>query len=347
MSSESLRNRVFILGSGFSIPAGLPSTQSLTSAVSAALMAADSAVQAALEFGRRAAVGSGENPSIEHMGEALLCDIELAEARVAVEGPESPIDKRLDEQRRRLNAIRLAVAAQIATSEPAPGSIPDYVTRFVSDLKPGGSDAVVTLNYDCVVENAMARLGLPYIYRADGEACRGAVPIYKLHGSRNWLAWSLAEEHGLDAQVLWRGREVVMELAGGFVGGPSSALYRVDEVDRLKSELAKSRSAFTAAGILLPASRKSVKDMPALGLVWALAGLALQFSGELVLVGTSLSDTDPMLRVLLARAQVLSRVVIVDSCPNPVADRLRRVLPSVKVETIKAGSDHVEWPLAP
>ena len=65
---------------------------------------------------------------------------------------------------------------------------------LVSALKKSGCLTRVTLgslNYDCLLEQAIAALGLAIDYKCDVSASRGLVPVAKIHGSCSFITEDL------------------------------------------------------------------------------------------------------------------------------------------------------------
>lgn len=54
--------------------------------------------------------------------------------------------------------------------------------NFASQLRPGGDDAVISFNWDLLLEKALADNAIPWSYSTQGAG----IPIVKPHGSINW-----------------------------------------------------------------------------------------------------------------------------------------------------------------
>src|SRR5262249_16353237 len=78
-------------------------------------------------------------------------------------------------------ALRFYLAKAIAKATPAQGHLSALYDRFADHLTT--QDIVISFNWDCVLETALRKAGLPYSYNNFADEC---LSLCKLHGSINW-----------------------------------------------------------------------------------------------------------------------------------------------------------------
>lgn len=223
-------NNVYILGAGFSAEAGLPVISSFLARMRDAVDWLDKAgrdaereaIERVLDFRHESApAGYRINidlDNIEHLfsladakpGTASSDDIRLAIAATiefAAQSGRAPVGRLRVSQTNgwpctdawRNVAVRWNEEAGFSDVE---SSIYDYYAATLSGLTAAkmesGKNAVITLNYDVVVEEALRKLNIPISYQLGGggvefdpaagidEPAAEALQVLKLHGSVNW-----------------------------------------------------------------------------------------------------------------------------------------------------------------
>ncbi len=168
--------------------------------------------------------------------------------------------------------------------------------RFARCLRPG--DAIVTFNYDTIVERACEEVGANWCYPFD-DKCDEKIAVAKLHGSVDWIALERDEiPRSKDFQLLFKKPDPPDgSLDPG--GRPPEdeydlALWRVADRNALH-ETAHSRALIQWAhrwGLagLGPAKRPSI--IPGLGHQWALFEHMLSNAAQIVSCGFSYSTFD-------------------------------------------------------
>jgi hypothetical protein len=197
----------------------------------------------------------------------------------------------------------------------------DYHARLAKALRP--KDAVVSLNYDCLIDSALknhaGRRWDPAIgyglritrgagaWRDWGPGATATTPIrlLKLHGSLNWRS-------------------------------PRSLLIGTSPYDRS-----------TAKGVVVPPlGRKPVSDPP-FRQVWQQARVRIRSARRLIVIGYSLPPADYLVRALL-RADLdpkrVKELLVVDPSPT-VAERFVQLLRSApqKVMTFSSFGEFAEY----
>jgi len=185
-----------VLGAGFSRPAGLPIASELYPLVRKQIFSRygtetkfDRDVHEYLEYSRACGFAdqTAENLDLERFMSYL--DIEhylgfRGGDTWSSEGNESQL------------MIRRAIGHVIYSHTPAPAAIPDVYLRFADSLSL--RDIVLTLNYDLVLESALALVGKPFRrypsrfasiseYGGITDSDVDEVVLLKLHGSIDWV----------------------------------------------------------------------------------------------------------------------------------------------------------------
>jgi hypothetical protein len=219
----------------------------------------------------------------------------------------------LEEPRRLIDALRIVLPTLLG--ESISGSCSTH-GAMANRLYVG--DVVISLNYDCVMDDALRReagfrfdpdrggYGLPVGSGADqwrrsgrGKRARGSIQLLKLHGSLNW-----------------RGPAVPLNLR--------SNPYR--EV---------------ANGVIAPPlTNKPVTDPP-LSELWRTARSIVGRMRRLIIVGYSMPAADGLVRTLLATdlSRYLEDIVFVDPSERTLArhiDFFSRVAPNARIITLRS-----------
>ena len=202
------RPRVFVLGAGFSAPAGLPTATGLLSCIKAEarnLAGPDNALDRSLSQYRRYREDTTdalhETFDIERYVE-YVDHKHFLQLRWADGAFDPYADHRL---------VRQATALTLLRHTPPAESLPEAYHVFAEGLRPG--DIILTFNYDLIVESLLTlhnrryqRYPLDYgdERRArDEPSCLSSdatppILIMKLHGSVDWV-----DEHEFAATVRW------------------------------------------------------------------------------------------------------------------------------------------------
>jgi len=168
--------RVFFLGAGFSVGAGVPLTGALLP-MAAKLFKNDASglYERVCGYATEVDVDLDGNPDANSF--ARLCThLEFIELREYAGG-----ERWSDDGSQEKLALKFYLAKAIALSTPVNAKIPEHYLTFARSLTP--NDIIVTFNWDLLLENAIQNAGLEFCY--DYEA--GKIHILKLHGSINWI----------------------------------------------------------------------------------------------------------------------------------------------------------------
>lgn len=306
--------RIFILGAGFSRPAGLPVATELYPAVKALIEGLhgtetkfDRDLEKYLTYCEDCGVSGQTKDSLDLEMFMSYLDIEhFLELRGkdtwSREGNESQL------------MIRKAIGKVIHDSTPE--TLPDFYYKFAEMLSP--RDIVLTFNYDLVLEAALAHVGkrfrrYPHRFTAVHEHGGGVldsdteeVVLLKLHGSLDWFDDSqfLSLRASLQAQGLSKSnlhsvfddpkRYGVQPLVDGLLppNDPLAHLHVIQNVSRYYSQ----DGGFNAPFILSPSHVKFVYASPIMSL-WNGLGRAGGYNLGVSVIGFSLPPHDEYIRI--------------------------------------------------
>ena len=172
------KNRVFILGAGFSAAAGVPLTASLLDKTMKKFSAECPGIFARIDsYAKESTENIDGKVDYSVVDFSDLCtfieDIELREYGGGERWKNAGSREKL--------ALRFYLAKTIAEHTPTDSDIPDLYLEFAAQLHE--RDVVISFNWDGLVETALHRLGKPYSYNLEEE---DAIKLCKLHGSINW-----------------------------------------------------------------------------------------------------------------------------------------------------------------
>lgn len=173
------KNRVFILGAGFSANAGVPLTSSLLKkAMSKFSIECEGLFQRVDGYARESILFSDDSPlDYGDIDFSNLCTfLEFIELREYGGG-----ERWKDEGSREKLGLKYYLAKTIAEHTPSTEKIPQLYLDFASQLHE--RDIVITFNWDGLLELAINAVGKSYTYNWSDD---GAIKLNKLHGSVNW-----------------------------------------------------------------------------------------------------------------------------------------------------------------
>ncbi|MGD2111438.1 MAG: hypothetical protein PVI86_18830 [Phycisphaerae bacterium] len=354
--------RVFILGAGFSKPAGMPLATELLPLLVDRVDVEE--MRKWLEWLReRLAWLTEDNPNagsldvnIEQVFHFAHFDIEAHRLRQHLapvgrgDGPATPWN-----QAHSIEAwlSYLEEALRDVLSEQDDSSDLHPITRWSRTLN--DDDAVLTFNYDTLSERAISETGRTWNH---GFECDGGCgsPVFKLHGSIDWIVADRCESFSKldllfdepnsnrsgahtgtveDDARLWRCRnhgQMQRWIRGrGLQSVPKHALIR------------------RTVGIAGLGAYKELHQVPGLGRVWARGMRTLYEADHAVVVGFAMSDFDAMAQMQfaeLARARHREDrplpVTVIDPCTDEQSQtRFRRVFR--KVSFVPEPHESFDW----
>lgn len=212
-------SRVFILGAGFSVAAGIPLTaRLLQEAMSKFAIECPGIFSRVDGYAREIVFSHNGRLDYSQLGFSDLCThLEFIELKEFGGG-----ERWSDAGSREKLALRFYLAKRIVEATPSGNSIPDIYLQFADQLN--DRDIVISFNWDGLLELALQKIGKPYTYNFD----RFGVNLCKLHGSVNWrlgepndlgypvnsLGWEpLGFAQGLIDQEIWQTPQLLSFLA--------------------------------------------------------------------------------------------------------------------------------------
>ncbi len=197
MSEDKNSFRVFIIGAGFSVPAGLPTAVELYKEVRTRIERNHGqetkfhrSLYEYIEYRKRAdgVEVSIDNIDLEHF--MTFLDIEHF---LWLEGSDTISEHGNSAQM----FIKRYIGQVIHERTPAPDALPQAYYDFAKQLQ--ATDLVITLNYDVILERALEFVGkayrlFPYRYKSVSQYSNTIddsleeVKILKLHGSLDWFS---------------------------------------------------------------------------------------------------------------------------------------------------------------
>ena len=172
------RNRVFILGAGFSAGAGIPLTEGLLATAMKKFSIECSGIYSRVENYAKESIGAPDDDlDLSRVSFSELCTfLEFIELREYGGG-----ERWCENGSREKLALRFYLAKTIAEQTPIIGSVPQLYLDFAAQLHE--RDIVISLNWDGLLEVALETIGKTYTYNFSDES---AIKLCKLHGSVNW-----------------------------------------------------------------------------------------------------------------------------------------------------------------
>jgi len=171
-----VRNRLFILGAGFSAEAKIPLTDELLKLAMEKMQAECSAIYERINSYAESCFCC-DNVDYSKISFSDFCTfLEFIELREFGGG-----ERWSDDGSREKLALRFYLAKTIAERTPRDNEIPEIYLRFARQLHE--KDIVITFNWDCLLEVALTHIGKEYSYNFDQKK----IKICKLHGSVNWI----------------------------------------------------------------------------------------------------------------------------------------------------------------
>jgi len=358
--------RVFILGAGFSKPAGMPLATELLPRIlkSPDFVASDGTPTEMQDWlkhlserldwlNRNDRECDPFNLNIEKVFHYAPFDIEAQRLKHHLEpvgqynGSETPRDTaELIEWWLRLleNALIDLIFERETQADLRP------IMRWAERVNDG--DSVLTFNYDTLVEQGLSGVGKAWNHWIGRNGDSG-IPAFKLHGSIDWIVVDRDREfsngdllfdnqnlsrkgHVEDDCRLWRYKE--REELG-------------DNLDNRDLQKIRKKTWSSTVGLAGLGTYKQLHKIPGLGLVWAWGMRSLYEADHVVIIGFSMSDFDTMAQMQFAevsrareREERPLKVTVVDPTVNAaMKDRFSRVF--TKVDFVKDRHEEVDWAL--
>ena len=311
--------RIFVIGAGFSRPAGLPMASELYTLVRHAIVARHGAetkfqrdVSQYLQYCEKCGITGQTEETLDL--ERLMSYLDI-EHYLGFRGSDT---WSMDGNEAQL-MIRRAIGEVIHWRTPAKDKLPHEYYRFAENLSV--HDTVFTLNYDLVLERAMEAVGKPYRrfpsrfesvseYGGTLDDRTEEVVLLKLHGSIDWIddrqyleSKASFERQGLDSSPIHSVFQKpqlygVRKLVDGLLpdGDALAHIHQIEHVDRYYGH----DGGFNAPYILSPSHVKFVYAEPLLSF-WRGIGRIGGYNLGVSVIGFSLPRHDEYIRIALCQ----------------------------------------------
>jgi hypothetical protein len=202
----------------------------------------------------------------------------------------------------------------------------NFVHRIaeIRAMDPKATTAIITFNYDIVMDVALASHGIDVEYGLSGEKRSDqAIPLLKLHGSINWAQRGGVVQH-------WPLGEYIRGHRYPFPDG-SVVTDMIPIADRMEEKFGKANdtTGSPALPVIVPPSWNKAESHRVISAVWSRAAQELATAQSIFVVGYSLPPTDTFFRQLYAlgtaAAAPLKRVWVINPDPECEA-RFRSML---------------------
>jgi len=233
----------------------------------------------------------------------------------------------------------------------------DTILAFVDILRE--DDAIVTFNYDTLVEQSASQAGKSWQYGFEGENGQGTA-VLKMHGSINWAIVPRNQVGNFGYPLLFRKEDQNLKEDTDKPTGETeydSVLLRIPDdrlANRIENRVFQMGHKQYGIGIAGLGRYKPLDEIPGSGRVWHNAGRALYQADEIYVVGFSLSPFDTMARLHFARAMcerakngrqsLPQKVVLIDPHACSLERRFREVFgPDVHIEPLQKPAEEIDW----
>lgn len=170
------KNRLFILGAGFSAEAGVPLTDKLLKLTMSKFVAECPGICERVNNYAKACFSADDELDYSKVNFSEICTfLEYQELREYGGG-----ERWTDAGSREKLALKFYLAKTIAECTPRDENIPKIYLRFAEQLHE--KDIIISFNWDCLLEVALKKIEKEYTYNFE----ENKIKLCKLHGSVNW-----------------------------------------------------------------------------------------------------------------------------------------------------------------
>jgi len=243
----------------------------------------------------------------------------------------------------------------IWSQQEATGQKSEGISRFTDTLRE--NDAVVTFNYDTLVERSISQADKPWQYGFKTENGQGTM-VLKMHGSINWAIVPRGQVDNFGYPVLFRKEDQNTREATGEPAGETEYDYVLLHIpdnklaSRIKNRFLQMSNKQYGIGITGLGRYKPLDAIPGSGRVWHNAGRALYQAKEIYVIGFSLSPFDTMARLHFAgvmcervkKQSMPTKVVLIDpSATDRLANFSSVFGRDVRIDLIQKPAEEVDW----
>jgi hypothetical protein len=270
------RNRVFILGAGFSAEAGIPLTASLLEKTMRKFATECPGIFERVDGYVRESIDS-------HLSEVDYSEIDFSTLCTYLEYIElreyGGGERWSNSGSREKLALRFYLAKTIAECTPTPSALSELYQQFAEQLH--NRDIVISFNWDGLLEVALQRLGKPYTYNfRDDEA----IKLCKLHGSVNWRLGEPSDLRGPRNTLGWES----LDFAQGLI---DVEIYHTSKLLEFKNWERYRPLGELEPFLVLPGYGKAF-DVRSNAVLWYKPEFAFSTTHDVFIVGLSLAPDD-------------------------------------------------------
>ncbi|MCZ6733462.1 MAG: hypothetical protein O7B27_13115 [Gammaproteobacteria bacterium] len=276
------RNRVFILGAGFSDAAGVPLTAPLLEKAMGMFSVECPGLFSRVDgYARESVEDIDSEVNYTAIDFSDFCTyLEYVELREYGGG-----ERWANTGSREKLALRFYLAKTIAEHTPSKASIPPMYVEFAEQLHKG--DIVISFNWDGLLEVALQRVGKPYTYNFSAE---DHIKLCKLHGSVNWR---LDEPNNLGTPVDTLGWESLRFTEGMM----TTEIFHTPALLNFETWRSYSPLGEVEPFLVLPGYGKAF-DVRSNAVLWYKPEWAFAFTHDVYIIGLSLAPDDFFIRSL-------------------------------------------------
>jgi hypothetical protein len=274
------RNRVFILGAGFSAGAGIPLTEELLQSSLKLFSAECPEIFSRVENYAKESSGDHLNAlDYSKVKFSELCTyleyVELQEHGGGERFCENGSKEKL--------ALRFFLAKSIVNSTPQKACIPQLYLDFAAQLH--ADDIVLSLNWDGLLEVALNAVGKAYTYNFNNP---DAIKLRKLHGSVNWRLGNGIKWRGSADMLAWESLRFTESMM-------TQEIYQTPELLNINAWHGFQPLGEVDPFLVLPGFGKAY-DVRANAALWYKPGLAFVTTHDVYVIGVGLAHDDFFVR---------------------------------------------------
>jgi hypothetical protein len=207
-----------------------------------------------------------------------------------------------------------------AVAPPSYAILSEGIERMMFTLSdPPGTVTVVTFNYDCALDLALAQRGISIDYGLEETPVAGAVALLKLHGSLNWAGRSSGQIYAHEVQ-----------LAALQPGPPATSSWRLRTTDAAVAEAKRAPGSQKVQPVIVPPTMSKGRHHKRLARVWRRTAQALHTADTIIIAGYSLTTADYFFRYLFALGTMgrtrIKDIIVCDIAPSKELDERYRAL---------------------
>ncbi len=217
-------------------------------------------------------------------------------------------------------------------------------------------DAIVTFNYDTLVEQSASQAGKSWQYGFEGEKGQGTA-VLKMHGSINWAIVPRNQVGNFGYPLLFRKEDQNLKEDTDKPTGEieyDSVLLRIPDdslANRIGNRILQMNNKQYRIGIAGLGRYKPLDAIPGSGQVWYNARRVLCQADEIYVIGFSLSPFDTMARLHFAgvmcerakKQKMPTRIVLIDPCANDRLPNFNSVFGPARIQPIPKRAEEVDW----